>query len=75
MSQSPDQQPIIRTVGRRQMREGQPLTAADREAMTRMAQYLIRAPKGIFRYRSQAAMEADRLRWTVDAVVAKTTHR
>jgi hypothetical protein len=43
--------------------------------MTRMAQYLTRAPKGIFRYRSQAAMEADRLRWTVDAVVAKTTHR
>lgn len=74
MSQFPDQQPIIRTVGRRQVREGQPLTAADRAAMTRMAQYLTRAPKGIFRYRSQEAMEADRQRWTVDAVVAKAAH-
>lgn len=73
MSQFPDQQPISRTVGRRQGREGQPLTAAGRDAMTRMAQYMTRAPKGVFRYCSREAMEADRLRWAVDGVIAKTT--
>lgn len=71
MSTPNNQQPIARTVGRRQDREGQPLTPADRRAMAQMAQYRTRAPKGVFRYHSQAEMEADRLRWTVDAVVAQ----
>ncbi|MEZ5562937.1 MAG: hypothetical protein R3F27_08305 [Gammaproteobacteria bacterium] len=75
MNQFPDQQPISRTIGRRQTREGQLPTATDRDAMARMAQYLTRAPKGVFRYRSREAMEADRLRWTVDAVVAKTARK
>lgn len=72
MHSHPDQQPVGRTVGRRISREGRPLTPADRAAMTRMAQYVTRAPKGVYRYRSQAEMDADRLRWTVDAVVART---
>jgi hypothetical protein len=60
MSSLIHQQPVAHTVGRRQAREGQPLTAADREAMARMAQYVTRVPYGVFRYRSQAEMEADR---------------
>jgi hypothetical protein len=47
------------------------MTDADREAMTRNAQYTTRAPKGVFIYYSAEEMEADRLRWTVDAVVAR----
>ena len=71
-----DQQPISRTVGHRHTRAPRPLTAADRAAMTRMAQYTTRAPKGIFRYLSAAEMDADRLRWTVAAVLAtQATHR
>lgn len=75
MNTRTDQQPISRTVGRRQPREGRPLTPADRAAMTRMAQYVTRTPKGIYRYRSHAEMDADRLRWTVDAVVARSGRR
>jgi hypothetical protein len=37
-----------------------------------MAQYRTRAPKGVFRYSSHEEMEADRLRWLVDAMVEKT---
>jgi len=75
MSAPIDQQPIARIVGRRQSREGRPLTPADRAAMTRMARYVTRAPKGVFRYRSQAEMDADRVRWIVEAVVAKAAGR
>lgn len=64
-----DQQPIQRTIGRRQSRDGQPLTAQDRAAMTANARYVTRAPKGIFRYRNAAEMDADRQRWIVDAIV------
>lgn len=67
----PDQQPLARTIGRRRSRSGQPLSAAERAAMTDLARYVTRAPKGVFRYDSAAAMEADRLRWTVAAVVAR----
>jgi hypothetical protein len=66
-----DQQPIRRTVGRRRPREGRPLTSADREASARQARYRTRAPKGIFIYYSAAEMDADRLRWTVDAMVER----
>lgn len=71
MSSVVDQQPIQRTVGRRRPRDGRKLTAAERAAMTRLAQYRTRAPKGVFIYSSAEEMEADRLRWTVDAVVEK----
>jgi hypothetical protein len=66
-----DQQPIRRTVGRRIPRDGRPLTDADREAMTRNAGYITRAPKGVFIYYSAEEMNADRLRWTVDAMLAR----
>lgn len=69
--QDPNQQPIQRTVGRRLSRAGRPLTPEDRAAMTRQAQYVTRAPKGVFIYYSAEEMEADRLRWTVEAVVEK----
>lgn len=66
-----DQQPLGRTIGRRESRDGRPLTPADRAALARNARYRTRAPKGVYIYYSAADMDADRLRWTVDAVVAK----
>ena len=75
MSSTHDQQPIQRTVGRRQARDGQPLSDADRAAMTRNAQYRTRAPKGVFRYNSHDEMTADRLRWTVDLMLEKRGQR
>ena len=75
VSSTPDQQPIQRTVGKRVSREGQPMTdpsrAADRDAMTRNARYLTRAPKGVFFYASHEEMAADRLRWTVDLMAER----
>jgi hypothetical protein len=71
METRPDQQPIRRTVGRRVARDGRPLTAADRAALTSLAQYRTRAPKGIFVYHAADEMDADRRRWTVDAIVER----
>ena len=71
MSSTHDQQPIQRTVGRRVSRDGRPLTRKDRAAMAQLAQYRTRAPKGVFIYYSAEDMQADRLRWIVDAVVEK----
>ena len=39
--------------------------------MTSLAQYRTRAPKGVFINHSAEEMDADRLRWTVDAIVEK----
>ena len=66
-----NQQPIRRTVGRCVARDGQPLTPADRAALAQLAQYRTRTPKGVFIYYSAEEMDADRMRWTVDAVVEK----
>lgn len=71
MSSKTDQQPIRRTVGRRVERDGQPLSDADRQAMAVSAQYITRAPKGVFVYYSAEDMEADRMRWRVDAIVSR----
>lgn len=71
MTSKIDQQPIRRTVGRRIERDGQALTDAHRAAMSRNANYRTRAPKGLFIYYSAEEMEADRMRWRVDAVVAR----
>ncbi len=71
MSSTVDQQPISRTIGKRRERDGQVMTSEDRVRATTMAQYATRAPKGVFIYDSHEAMDADRLRWTVDAMVAK----
>jgi hypothetical protein len=48
---------------------GEPPSEAARAAHASMQQYRTRAPKGIFIYRSHEEMEADRLRWTVEAIV------
>jgi len=69
MSSTTDQQPLQRVVGRRQSRDGRALTADDRARMTQMAQYRTRAPKGVFIYDSHEAMEADRIRWIVEAML------
>lgn len=74
MSSIHNQQPIQRTVGKRAARDGQPLTATDRTAMSANANYRTRAPKGVFIYRSHEEMAADRLRWTVDAMVERQRH-
>jgi DNA-binding response OmpR family regulator len=71
MSHPHDQQPILRTVGRRASRDGQPLTPADRALLTQLAQYRTRAPKGVFIYYSAEEMDRDRLSWTVDAIVER----
>jgi hypothetical protein len=75
MSSTIDQQPIQRTVGRRQPRDGRPLTATDRAAMASNAKYRTRAPKGVFRYDSHEDMAADRLRWTVDLITERQEQR
>lgn len=71
VSSTLDQQPIRRTVGRRIPRDGRLMTDVDREAMVRNSRYVTRAPKGVFVYYSAEEMEADRLRWTVDAMLAR----
>lgn len=68
-----DQQPIRLTVGRRRQRDT--TDAAVRAANARMGDYRTRAPKGVFFYRSSEEMDADRLRWTVAAVVEKARSR
>ncbi len=73
--QAYEQQPIRVTVGRRRARTGQPPDETSRTALSSMANYRTRAPKGVYRYDSHEAMAADRLRWTVEAVVAKTKSR
>ena len=70
MSSTVDQQPLSRTIGKRLVRDGQAMTSDDRARMTAMAGYTTRAPKGVFIYHSHDEMDADRLRWTVDAMVA-----
>jgi hypothetical protein len=75
MKSRPDEQPILRTVGKRVSRDGPPLTEADREAMATMARYRTRAPKGVFRYDKHEQMEADRLKWQIEAVVAKQAEK
>lgn len=72
MSSFDDQQPIRLTVGKRSPRGLAPPDAASRAAMTRMAQYRTRVPKGIFFYDTHAQMTADRERWRVEAIVERT---
>lgn len=65
-----------RVVGRRQPPPpGQAPSQSARDAMTQMAQYRTRAPKGIFHYRSHEEANRDRERWLIDAMVARQTSR
>lgn len=63
---------FVRVVGRRARPPlGRPPEPEAREALAQMARYVTRAPKGVFIYRSHEEANADRDRWTVEAVVAK----
>jgi len=70
-----DEDPItgevfLRVVGHRlRPAPGEPPSPEARAALTAMAQYRTHAPKGTFLYRNHEDMEADRLRWTVEAIV------
>ena len=62
---------FARVVGKRRAAPiGEPPPAATREALAKMARYRTCAPKGVFVYRSHEEANADRDRWTVDAIVA-----
>jgi len=61
---------FLRVIGRRSPPPlGEPPSAEARAALATLVQYRTCAPKGIFIYRSHDEMEADRLRWTVQAIV------
>ncbi|MBI4956319.1 MAG: hypothetical protein HY908_30155 [Myxococcales bacterium] len=63
---------FVRVVGRRQRPPiGEPPTVEAQAAHATLLRYLTRAPKGIFIYRSHEEMDADRLRWTVEAMVER----
>lgn len=49
-------------------------SAAARAAMTRMAQYTTRVPKGVFRYKSHEEANRDRERWLAEAMAQKRPH-
>jgi hypothetical protein len=62
---------FARVVGRRTRAPiGVPPGPETRAALAQMARYVTRAPKGVFIYRSHEEANADRDRWTVDAIVA-----
>jgi hypothetical protein len=66
---------FARVVGRRERPAMGPVpTAARRQALATLAHYRTRAPKGVFIYRSHEEMDADRMRWTVEAVVTHERH-
>ena len=66
---------FLRVVGRRSRPSiGELPSAEARAAHASLQQYRTRAPKGIFIYRSHEEMEADRLRWTVEAIVERARH-
>jgi hypothetical protein len=48
---------------------------AAREAMSQMARYRTRVPKGVFHYRSHEEANRDRERWLTDAMVARHAAR
>jgi hypothetical protein len=68
----PDQQPVARTVGRREQAPvGVPPSPQARAALDSLvARRLTRAPKGVFRYASHEEMARDRERWQTEAIVA-----
>jgi hypothetical protein len=66
---------FIRQVGQRQrpprstaQRLGQPPSAAARHALSQMAQYRTRVPKGVFIYSSHEEANRDWERWRVEAM-------
>ena len=69
---------FLRIVGKRRRMQhvavGEPPPPAVREALASLVAYRTRAPKGVFIYSSHAEMDADRLRWTVEAMVERARH-
>jgi hypothetical protein len=66
---------FIRIVGKRRAApRGTPPSRETREALTRMASYLTRAPRGVFVYESHEQANRDRDRWTVEAILARCRH-
>jgi len=62
---------FVRVVGRRRHPpEGATLPAETRVAMSEMARYRTRVPKGVFIYSSHEAANRDRERWIVEAIVS-----
>ena len=67
-----DESEFKRVAGRRQApTPGRPPPASAREAMARMANYLTRAPKGVFIYRNHDEANRDREGWLLDAMVER----
>lgn len=67
---------FVRVVGRRlPPPPNEPPTREARDAMTRMAQYRTRAPKGVFHYKSHEEANRDRDRWLTEAMVARQSER
>lgn len=65
---------FARVVGRRPRPPlGEPPTPATRAALTTMARYATRAPKGVFRYRTHEEANRDREAWTLEAMIAART--
>jgi hypothetical protein len=63
---------FVRVVGkRRHPPVGELPSPLVRETLAAMANYRTRAPKGVLLYWSHAEMDADRLRWTVEAMVER----
>jgi hypothetical protein len=66
---------FLRVVGRRARPPmGEAPSAEAQRAHASLLQYRTRAPKGIFIYRAHEEMEADRLRWTIEAMVERAHH-
>jgi hypothetical protein len=57
-----------RIVGKRTQAHGPGVRQETVRALTEMAQYVTRAPKGVFRYQTHEQANLDRERWTVDAM-------
>lgn len=69
-------QTMLRVVGRRSPPPaGELPNECARDAMTQMAQYRTRAPKGVFHYKSHEDANRDRDRWQTEAIVAKQRDR
>jgi hypothetical protein len=61
----------MRVVGRRRPAPaGEPPPEVSRQAMSQMAEYRTRAPKGVFIYSSHEQANRARDAWLIDAVVA-----
>jgi hypothetical protein len=66
---------FLRVVGRRVAPPAGALPSAEtRAAMTQMAHYLTRAPKGVFHYASHEEANRDREQWQLAAILAKKLH-